>query len=64
MTSRLNHYVLLAVLALVVVLGVAVSSNANMPAGDYGYQHGSSVSASVDFPHNSMAYHYTNRIYR
>ncbi len=36
MTGRINHYALLVILAFIVILGVALFKNINMPTGEYG----------------------------
>ena len=64
MTSRFNQYVFLSVLALLIVLGMAMSSNSNPAADESGYYYGSSVEIGGTPGDAPAGYYYLHRAIR
>ena len=64
MTSRFNQYVFLSVLALLIVLGMAMSSNSNSAADEYGYYYGSNIEIGGTPNDAPAAYYHIHRAVR
>lgn len=64
MTSRINNFVMLAALICMVVFGITVSKNANLPSAEYSYYSDSSIKVPSTPNSAPSAYYYVFRAYR
>ena len=67
MTSRFNNFALLGALAILIVFGLSLSGQANLPVDEYGYyQTGNVQITETPVPGQSVpaGYYYLHRAYR